>query len=145
MSANVITASGGKDSTAMWLLSLECEIEPIIVFCDTGHEHPLTYEYLDYLEGKLGPIKRILANFTERIERKRITVQTKWRDEGISEEIIQRALMGQGQYAWEPPRVAEGVKDRTGRLKALGNAVNPLQIYPIMYAIKYINDRMTLF
>ncbi|MNX93264.1 hypothetical protein D3C86_1254420 [compost metagenome] len=51
---------------------------------------------------------------------------------------------GQGaeQYDWEPPRVATGVKDRVGRLKALGNAVNPVQIYPILAAIKAIDDMM---
>lgn len=52
----------------------------------------------------------------------------------------QPALLGQAQHNWEPPRVAVGVKDRAPRLKALGNAVNPLQIYPIMYAIKVIDD-----
>ncbi|MFB5761053.1 hypothetical protein [Paenibacillus medicaginis] len=52
----------------------------------------------------------------------------------------QPALMGQPQYEWEPPRVASGIKDRTPRLKALGNAVDPLQFYPIMAAIKAIND-----
>ncbi|WP_434349252.1 hypothetical protein [Paenibacillus polysaccharolyticus] len=54
----------------------------------------------------------------------------------------QPALMGIPQYDWEPPRVATGVQDRTGRLKALGNAVDPLQIYPFMVAIKAINDRL---
>ncbi|MNW44602.1 putative BsuMI modification methylase subunit YdiP [compost metagenome] len=51
---------------------------------------------------------------------------------------------GQGaeQFDWEPPRVATGVKDRVGRLKALGNAVNPVQIYPILVAIKAIDDMM---
>ena len=44
------------------------------------------------------------------------------------------------QHTWEPPRVATGVKNRSARLKALGNAVNPLQIYPIMYAIRVIDD-----
>lgn len=52
----------------------------------------------------------------------------------------QPALMGQEQHDWEPPRVATGVKNRAARLKALGNAVDPLQIYPIMYAIKRIDD-----
>jgi DNA (cytosine-5)-methyltransferase 1 len=49
---------------------------------------------------------------------------------------------GQGteQYDWEPPRVATGVKDRVGRLKGLGNAVNPRQIYPVFAAIKAIDD-----
>jgi len=52
----------------------------------------------------------------------------------------QPALMGQPQYEWEPPRVATGIKNRAARLKALGNAVDPLQIFPIMYAIKIIDD-----
>lgn len=58
------------------------------------------------------------------------------------QEYPQPALMGQPQYDWEPPRVANGVKDRVGRLRALGNAVNPVQVYPILYAIKRIDDYM---
>ncbi|MFC7561411.1 hypothetical protein ACFQ5D_18005 [Paenibacillus farraposensis] len=54
----------------------------------------------------------------------------------------QPALMGMQQYDWEPPRVATGIKNRTGRLKALGNAVNPHQVYPVLAAIKAINDSL---
>lgn len=53
----------------------------------------------------------------------------------------QPAPLGMDQYNWEPPRAATGVKERTGRLKALGNAVDPLQIYPVLAAVKMINDR----
>lgn len=53
------------------------------------------------------------------------------------------AGQGSDQYDWEPPRVATDVKDRVGRLKALGNAVNPVQIYPILAAIKAINDELS--
>ncbi|MEC0089363.1 DNA cytosine methyltransferase [Paenibacillus macquariensis] len=49
------------------------------------------------------------------------------------------AGLGQEQHDWEPPRVATGAKDRVGRLKGLGNAVNPHQIYPVLAAIKSIN------
>lgn len=52
------------------------------------------------------------------------------------------AGLGELQHEWEPPRVATGVKDRKGRLKALGNAVNPLQVYPVLAAIKAINDEL---
>ena len=52
----------------------------------------------------------------------------------------QPALMGQPQRDWEPPRVASGVKDRSARIKTLGNAVNPLQIYPIMQGIAWIDS-----
>ncbi|GEO26255.1 hypothetical protein AAC03nite_20400 [Alicyclobacillus acidoterrestris] len=88
----VISVSGGKDSTAMWLLALEQGVEGEVVFADTGHEHPITYGYLDYLESKLGPIRRVKANFTNRIAHKRHVVQTKWRNDGIPEEVIERAL-----------------------------------------------------
>jgi len=50
----------------------------------------------------------------------------------------QPAFMGQPQYDWEPPRTATGVKNRTNRLKALGNMVDPLQIYPILQVIYWI-------
>jgi len=45
---------------------------------------------------------------------------------------------GQQQYEWEPPRVARGVKDRVNRLKALGNAVVPAQVYPILAVVAEI-------
>lgn len=90
---NVLSISGGKDSTAMWIYAVkELGVEVIPVFADTGHEHPMTYEYLDYLESKLGPITRVKADFTERIEKRREYVNTKWREEGVDEEIIQQAL-----------------------------------------------------
>lgn len=75
---NVSTFSGGKDSTAMRLFALEQGIEVTTVFCDTGNEHPLTYEYVDYIESKLGPIQRIRADFTERIANKRDYVEKNW-------------------------------------------------------------------
>lgn len=89
---NILSVSGGKDSTAMWLWAIEQGIEADVVFADTGHEHPVTYGYLEYLESKLGPIRRVKADFTKRIEERREYVQTKWREEGVSESIIENAL-----------------------------------------------------
>lgn len=77
--ANVASISGGKDSTAMWIYGqLELGVELKRVFADTGHEHPLTYEYLEYLEKTLGPIQRVKADFTDRIIKKRLYVQEHW-------------------------------------------------------------------
>lgn len=91
--ANIISISGGKDSTALWLLAKERETENMkVIFFDVGHEHPTTYEYIQYLQKELGEITIIKPDFTEQIIRKRDTVQTKWRNEGVSESIIDEAL-----------------------------------------------------
>ena len=52
----VASVSGGKDSTALCLALREAGIEHRRVFADTGWEAPETYEYLDVLRERLGPI-----------------------------------------------------------------------------------------
>lgn len=57
-SINIISFSGGKDSTALILWAKENLPEFQAVFCDTGWEHDLTYQYIRYindtvLDGKL--------------------------------------------------------------------------------------------
>lgn len=48
---NVSMLSGGRDSTAMTLMILEKGLPlDYIVFCDTGLEHDLMYEYIDKLD-----------------------------------------------------------------------------------------------
>lgn len=49
----IISYSGGKDSTAALLWAYE-QFEPsdiVVVFCDTGWETHVTYDYVDYIEG----------------------------------------------------------------------------------------------
>lgn len=75
---NIISISGGKDSLAQCLFAVEREIPHIRVFADTGHEHQQTMEYLQYLEMKLGPVKRVMADFSKQIERKRKFIAEKW-------------------------------------------------------------------
>lgn len=75
---NLVSISGGKDSLAQWLLAIENGIEPVLIHAETGHEHPLTLEYLEYLESKLGPIRRVRADFAARIEGKRKFISEKW-------------------------------------------------------------------
>lgn len=60
----VVQFSGGKDSTAALLWTLEhITKNPLVVFCDTGFESKVTYEYIDYVEAKLNiPIKRISSD-----------------------------------------------------------------------------------
>jgi len=56
----LVSVSGGKDSTAMalWLIDQGLADRCYWVFADTGWEHPDLYDYLDYLEGVIGPIHR---------------------------------------------------------------------------------------
>lgn len=52
----VLSISGGKDSSASALALREAGLDFRMVFADTGWEAPETYEHLDYLRTKLGPI-----------------------------------------------------------------------------------------
>ncbi|HAF2381252.1 TPA: phosphoadenosine phosphosulfate reductase family protein, partial [Salmonella enterica] len=72
---NVLSISGGKDSLAQWLLAIENDVVHIPVFADTGHEHPQTMAYLDYLESRLGTIRRVKADFSNRIANKRLFIE----------------------------------------------------------------------
>ena len=50
----IVTFSGGKDSLAALLWARENLAKDFItVFCDTGWEHPLTYEYIEEIRQKL--------------------------------------------------------------------------------------------
>ncbi len=90
---NIISFSGGKDSTALLLLAIERQTENIqVVFADTGNEHELTYEFVRYVEQQTGiPIRWVKADFADRIAGKREYVLTKWAGKGVSQEDIDRA------------------------------------------------------
>lgn len=50
----IVTFSGGKDSLAALLWTREHITKNFTtVFCDTGWEHPLTYEYIHRIADKL--------------------------------------------------------------------------------------------
>ena len=91
---NIVSVSGGKDSTATLLVAIALDAPNLqAVFADTGNEHEQTYEYLDYLTLATGiAITRVKADFTQRIEGKRRFIETKWREQGIDESVVQAAL-----------------------------------------------------
>ncbi|EDT2963672.1 hypothetical protein EL09_15370 [Salmonella enterica subsp. enterica] len=75
---HVINVSGGKDSLALWLYAKENNIDATIIFADTGHEHPFTYDYIDLLEQRLGRVIRVRADFAARIKNKRQYIINHW-------------------------------------------------------------------
>ena len=91
---NIVSISGGKDSTALLLLALERETPNLeVVFADTGHEHAQTYDYVRYLEDALNvPIRWVRADFRMRIANKREFIMKQWVKDGVSQSKIDRAL-----------------------------------------------------
>ena len=60
--ACILSISGGKDSTAAALALREADVPYRMVFADTRWEAPETYEHLDVLRTKLGPIDVVAAD-----------------------------------------------------------------------------------
>lgn len=115
--ANVMSISGGKDSTAMWIYATkELGVEVIPVFADTGNEHPITYEYISYLESVMGPIKRVVPDFSKQIAKKRQYVIEHWPEK----------LQREGKTAEEAKQTVERALEH---LKPSGNPFLDLCIW----------------
>lgn len=83
---HVINISGGKDSTAVACLAIERaerrDMEMRFMFADTGNEHPITLEHVDYLARALGvTIETVRADFTDRMAERRRKLPVEWRKE----------------------------------------------------------------
>lgn len=93
MEKNIISVSGGKDSTALLLFAIEKNKPDLkAVFADTGNEHPITYEYIEYLAKNVYPITIIKADFSDKLKQKRENIQKRWSKAGIAQDKIERAL-----------------------------------------------------
>lgn len=90
---HIINVSGGKDSTAVYLLAMESGRPFRAIHCDTGHEHPLTVEYVHTLAERTGgpEVEVIRADFTKDFERKRAYVLEHWPADGVPADRVARA------------------------------------------------------
>lgn len=94
MIQHLVSVSGGKDSTATYLLAIEYGRPFRAVFADTGNEHPATYEYVAQLSARTGgpAVEVVKADFADRIEKHRNYILERWPQEGIADEIVQAAV-----------------------------------------------------
>lgn len=91
---HVVNISGGKDSTACYLIALERGRPFRAVMADTGHEHPVTMEFVQRLPERTGgPVVEIVkADFTRQMEVRRRNLPVVWGKSGVPQERIERAI-----------------------------------------------------
>lgn len=90
----VVSVSGGKDSTALYLRAMERGLPFRAVFADTGNEHEWTYDFVRALPERTGgpEIEWVKADFTGKLAKKREYVARVWPAEGVSTEKVERAI-----------------------------------------------------
>lgn len=96
----IVSVSGGKDSTALYLLALEKQVPFMAVFADTGNEAQETYDYLHELPIKTGGpmIRWIQADTGKSVMRKRVNLVRNFEETGmwgkhvVTKEQIEEAL-----------------------------------------------------
>lgn len=91
---NIVSVSGGKDSTATYLRAIQMGVPFRAVMADTGNEHPITLETVENLPKVTGgpAVEIIKADFTKDFERKRKYITEKWPDKGVPPHVVERAL-----------------------------------------------------
>lgn len=90
---HLVSVSGGKDSTAVYLLALESGRPFRAVFADTGNEHEATLEYVARLHERTGgpKVEIVRADFTRQLAQHRAYLLREWPKQGIPDAIVQRA------------------------------------------------------
>jgi len=90
---HLVSVSGGKDSTATYLLAMESGRPFRAVFADTGNEHELTLEYVARLPERTGGpvVDTVRADFTRQLAKHREYLLREWPKQGIPDAIVARA------------------------------------------------------
>ena len=81
-----VSISGGKDSTATACLAIERaekrDMRLRFLFADTGNEHDITLEHVDYIGRTLGiTIETVRADFTDKFAARRAAMLRDWPNE----------------------------------------------------------------
>lgn len=94
MAQHIVNISGGKDSAATYLLAIQSGRPFRAVTADTGHEHPLTYEWIRHLHIKSGgpEVEVFNYDFSQKIASKKKGLKTKWQKDGVEKDLIDEAL-----------------------------------------------------
>lgn len=99
---NLVSFSGGKDSTAMLLKMIEEEIQiDCILFCDTGLEFPEMYEHIEKIEKDIG---RKIVRVKPKYSFEYLLLDTPVRRKETSP-IVKRYGEGLTGYSWPEPRL----------------------------------------
>lgn len=91
---HIVSYSGGKDSTALYLLALERRERtgrPFqAVFADTGNEHEATLEFVRTIHERTGgpKVRIVQEDLSGKFKKRREYVRTKWLEEGVPQERI---------------------------------------------------------
>jgi len=90
---HLVSVSGGKDSTAVYLLAIESGRPFRAVFADTGNEHEATYEYVARLHERTGgpKVETVRSDFSRQLAQHREYLLREWPKQGIPDEIVQEA------------------------------------------------------
>ena len=77
---HLVNISGGKDSACCYLLAMERGLKFRAVFANTGHEHPLTLEWVRSLSERTGgpKVEEVRAFFNKQFRAKREFVKKNW-------------------------------------------------------------------
>lgn len=81
-----VSISGGKDSTATACVAIERaqrrSMDLRFIFADTGNEHEITLQHIDYLASALGiSIETVRADFSDKFEARRQAMLADWPNE----------------------------------------------------------------
>lgn len=90
---HLVNVSGGKDSTATYLLALESGRPFRAVFADNGNEHELTYEYIQRLHERTGgpKVEVVRADFSRELAQHKSYLLREWPKQGIAAAIVEAA------------------------------------------------------